>query len=134
MKPIAKFIFPLIVAMFINNTTKAQTTDFYITWEGCTLTSESSSYEVTYNVLQYPGFTPIINPTPTANTGHSQIKGVDLNPWNCNESTEKFYYYIYASVVLKDGSGQTYCSGTDFFGPLECEELFEGNYYNVVME
>ncbi len=132
MKPITKLLLIVAFAFSIGITTKAQ--DFTITWEGCTLTSESSYYEVTYNVIQVPGFTPLYNPSLTVNTGHAQNKEVDLSPWDCDESTEKFYYYIYASVVLKDGSGQIYCSGTDFFGPLECEKLFEGNYYNVVME
>ncbi len=132
MKPITKLLLIVAFAFSINLTTRAQ--DFTITWEGCVLNSENSYYEVTYNVFQVPGFTPIYNPSPTVNRGHYDFIPVNLSPWDCNESTEKFYYYIYASVVLKDGNGQTYCSGTDIFEPLECEELFESNYYNVVME
>ncbi len=117
-------------------TTQAQTDPhFTITWDSCTLSTEHSTYEINYSIIQVPGSTPVTIPAVVTVTRPEDIYSlpVEIYYWSCDQSTEKYYYYIYITVEKKDYYGITYCSGQLTVGPLRCSELYEGNTYNVIM-
>lgn len=108
--------------------------NFTITWEGCELMTDKSSYFVSFNIYYVPGPGQVYPNLQTFDEGHNQSHPVSISFWDCDQSPGKEYYVIYVSVVLKDEDGIPYCSGTEFFGPMQCSELYEGNTYNVIMD
>lgn len=127
-------IISLLAFLFVVGTSVYSQTSFTVEWNGCKVTSDSSRYNITFAVYNTTTSTYVILPTTISNILPSASSWVIPLSYDCNQADTKPYIYIFVRVELKDGDGNTYCTGDARSDLLTCAEMYGSTTITVNMQ